>query len=406
MNFVAGETTWKGQPLTRDHKPESEDETARITQSGGKVISKFGVPRVVWNRPRLGHKGPVRRSTHIDEIPFLAVARSLGDLWSYNSELNQFVVSPEPDVGVINVEVGRHRCLIFGTDGLWNMLSPNAAVAIVQEAERHNEKHVLQQHNSSQPPVWINPSKSLVDRALDRWSATRLMADNTSVVTLMLDPPGPPRAQVLKQQIVEPPPCPPVLQTEPKDYDPTGGVAIFTRYPVAENPDSGSGQVCKVGNILHRENKVQISEVSSSTGTVLKPAAVVRPLGFYKRRHSSVAKLLDQGSTGDMGPCPKRRTRSEDKRLCAPPTDDELNTSDVENDRVTWPSGHWNEDHNARLERKRSKLPSFFIPRRTLRSDTAATLHTLRSHNVNMEMSRARKARQTCWSKATARMRK
>jgi serine/threonine protein phosphatase PrpC len=72
-----------------------------------------------------------------------------GDLWSYNSELDQFVVSPEPDVGVITVEVGHHRCLIFGTDGLWNMLSPNAAVATVQEAERHNEQHVLQQHNSA-----------------------------------------------------------------------------------------------------------------------------------------------------------------------------------------------------------------------------------------------------------------
>lgn len=72
-----------------------------------------------------------------------------GDLWSYNSELDQFVVSPEPDVGVITVEVGCHRCLVFGTDGLWNMLSPNAAVAAVQEAEQHNEKHVLQQHNSA-----------------------------------------------------------------------------------------------------------------------------------------------------------------------------------------------------------------------------------------------------------------
>ncbi len=30
-----------------------------------------------------------RRSTHIDEIPFLAVARSLGDLWSYNTELDE-----------------------------------------------------------------------------------------------------------------------------------------------------------------------------------------------------------------------------------------------------------------------------------------------------------------------------
>lgn len=64
------------------------------------MVSKSGVPRVVWNRPKLGHTGPVgdgflglpdllsqvRRSTPVDEIPFLAVARALGDLWSYNSK--------------------------------------------------------------------------------------------------------------------------------------------------------------------------------------------------------------------------------------------------------------------------------------------------------------------------------
>lgn len=69
---------WEAQCLTRDHKPESDEESKRIHQCGGKVVSKSGVPRVVWNRPKMGHKGPVRRSTHIDEIPFLAVARSLG----------------------------------------------------------------------------------------------------------------------------------------------------------------------------------------------------------------------------------------------------------------------------------------------------------------------------------------
>ena len=69
---------WHARPLTRDHKPESVDECERIQQSGGKVINKSGVPRVVWNRPRIGHQGPIRRSTEIDEIPFLAVARSLG----------------------------------------------------------------------------------------------------------------------------------------------------------------------------------------------------------------------------------------------------------------------------------------------------------------------------------------
>lgn len=42
------------------------------------VIKKSGVNRVVWKRPRLSHNGPVRRSTVIDQIPFLAVARALG----------------------------------------------------------------------------------------------------------------------------------------------------------------------------------------------------------------------------------------------------------------------------------------------------------------------------------------
>lgn len=60
--------------------------------------------------------------------------------------------------------------------------------------------------------MWINPSKSLVDRALERWSATRLRADNTSVVTLMLDPPGPSRGEVLlsrkKERVPSPKPVP------------------------------------------------------------------------------------------------------------------------------------------------------------------------------------------------------
>lgn len=77
-----GDPQWRATALTKDHKPESGPEMVRIRESGGKVVSKSGVPRVVWNRPRIGHKGPVRRSTHIDEIPFLAVARSLGMLSS------------------------------------------------------------------------------------------------------------------------------------------------------------------------------------------------------------------------------------------------------------------------------------------------------------------------------------
>lgn len=62
----------------QDHKPDSPEEIKRIERVGGQVVAKAGVQRVVWNRPNISNKGPVRRSTPIDKIPFLAVARSLG----------------------------------------------------------------------------------------------------------------------------------------------------------------------------------------------------------------------------------------------------------------------------------------------------------------------------------------
>ena len=66
--------------IFQEHKPDDPDERLRIEEAGGEVINKSGVPRVVWHRPKTNHKGPIRRSTQIDQIPFLAVARSLGNM--------------------------------------------------------------------------------------------------------------------------------------------------------------------------------------------------------------------------------------------------------------------------------------------------------------------------------------
>ena len=81
------------------------------------------------------------------------------------------------------------------------MLTPQNAISSVCEAEKANEQHMLAPVEGR--TAWINPSKQLVDTAIDRWTGSKLRADNTSVVTVMLDPPGPPRAQVLKNRKAE-----------------------------------------------------------------------------------------------------------------------------------------------------------------------------------------------------------
>jgi len=188
---------WRAKSLTKDHKPDCSVELARIKAAGGKVVEKSGVPRVVWYRPHdPEHRGPIRRSTPIDEIPFLAVARALGDLWSYNAKDDVFAVSPDPDLHVYDLNVLKDRCLVLATDGAWNVVTPDMAVQCVSESEKSNEKHMIDPQGEHK---WQNPSKRLVDYAIDRWKLLQLRADNTSIVTVMLDPPGPPRAQVLRK---------------------------------------------------------------------------------------------------------------------------------------------------------------------------------------------------------------
>jgi len=288
---------WKCRPLTKDHKPEDEVELARIEASGGKVVNKSGVPRVVWNRPKLGHTGPVRRSTPVDEIPFLAVARALGDLWSYNPKNDEFVVSPDPDLHVYTIDISRQRCLILGTDGAWNVLSPEAAVNSVRAAERNNEAHMLEGGEKG-GKQWQNPSKRLVDLAVERWKVCKLRADNTSVVVVMLDPPGPPRAQVLRRQrdaakAVQPkkmacsnsdaPPLPPkpkaVVAPTATSTSASKGLAIISRFPNSKKPEEASGKNLVTskpeeqpgGRIVHDNIKTEPTKVVADRPLVATP---------------------------------------------------------------------------------------------------------------------------------------
>uniref|UniRef100_A0A8C7YN62 Protein phosphatase, Mg2+/Mn2+ dependent, 1Db n=1 Tax=Oryzias sinensis TaxID=183150 RepID=A0A8C7YN62_9TELE len=166
--------TLQALEVTQDHKPELPKEKERIERLGGSVMKKSGVNRVVWKRPRLTHNGPVRRSTVIDQIPFLAVARSLGDLWSYDFYSGEFVVSPEPDTTVMTLDPKRHRYIILGSDGLWNMMPPTNAV------------NMCYNHDKMVGPKGMSCARRLGCTALLFWKDRMLRADNTTVIVLAL----------------------------------------------------------------------------------------------------------------------------------------------------------------------------------------------------------------------------
>ncbi|CAI9715921.1 protein phosphatase 1D [Octopus vulgaris] len=185
--------------LTKDHKPECPEERKRIEDCGGEVVTKAGVQRVVWNRPKLTHKGPIRRSTVTDKIPFLAVARSLGDLWSFNYAYGDFIISPMPDVSVHNLLPKNDKCLILGSDGLWNMMTPLEAVMVVLEDEQKFDELVV---NDILSPLtyWNNPAEHLVNFALQKWHERMLKADNTTCVVVMIDTMGPSKLERLRRR--------------------------------------------------------------------------------------------------------------------------------------------------------------------------------------------------------------
>lgn len=84
----------QAMPLSVDHKPNREDEYARIEAAGGKVIQ--------WNGYRV--------------FGVLAMSRSIGDRY-----LKPWII-PEPEVRIIS-RTKEDECLVLASDGLWDVLS-------------------------------------------------------------------------------------------------------------------------------------------------------------------------------------------------------------------------------------------------------------------------------------------
>uniref|UniRef100_A0A915DTI1 PPM-type phosphatase domain-containing protein n=1 Tax=Ditylenchus dipsaci TaxID=166011 RepID=A0A915DTI1_9BILA len=183
--------------LTEDHKPDDKEERLRIEVNtekvfffklrnlgaGGSVGSKAGVFRVVWKRPARTHKGPVRRSTPTENIPFLAVARALGDFWSFNPDNNEYVVSPEPDVNVCCLK-SSDQFIVLASDGLTNVLPAQKVISLLKELDMSG-KSFLTNFKTKDENFEPNHAQFLLQSTFNRWGSLR--ADNVSVICVKID---------------------------------------------------------------------------------------------------------------------------------------------------------------------------------------------------------------------------
>ncbi len=135
------------------------------------ALSPKGVMRVVWERSRCKANG----STQVDRIPFLSVARSLGDFWSFNPRTEKYTISPEPDVSAIPLDLSVQKFVVIASDGLWNVMSPNEVVSFIDEYQSHDECH--------KPKDVVG---ALIREALERWDSKRLQADNIAILIAFL----------------------------------------------------------------------------------------------------------------------------------------------------------------------------------------------------------------------------
>lgn len=157
--------------ITEEHKPNSPIEQARIESHGGRVEKRGSVHRVAWKRVRQPHSGPVRRSTTFEVVPFLAVSRALGNLWSYDYFTKEYTVSPEPDICIRDLKHGADRYIVLASDGVWNVMSNEDVTNFVHS------------HADCE-----DVARKLIFEALKRWNNRRWRADNITAIVLVLDP--------------------------------------------------------------------------------------------------------------------------------------------------------------------------------------------------------------------------
>ncbi|EEF48049.1 protein phosphatase 2c, putative [Ricinus communis] len=143
-------------PLSVDHKPDREDEYARIEAAGGKIIQ--------WNGSRV--------------FGVLAMSRSIGDRY-----LKPWII-PDPEVMFVP-RAKEDECLIIASDGLWDVMTN-------QEACDMARRRILLWHKrygdtlSAERGERADPAAQAAAECLSRFALQKGSKDNITVIVVDL----------------------------------------------------------------------------------------------------------------------------------------------------------------------------------------------------------------------------
>ena len=108
---------WEGRDLSIDHKPSLPSEQARIETQGGRIAP--------YQDSQGNPVGPMRVWMQNEDIPGLAMSRSIGDLLA-----SRLGVSSEPEV-VEKYLQPEDKALILASDGLWEFFTSQEVAQII-----------------------------------------------------------------------------------------------------------------------------------------------------------------------------------------------------------------------------------------------------------------------------------
>lgn len=107
--------------LTHDHKPSLPEEKARIESAGGRVFSM---------EYEDGYDGPVRVWLADQDIPGLAMSRSLCDTVAHSVGV---ISTPEVCERTLTDD---DRVIVMGSDGLWEFIPSEEVIHLIEDCEQ------------------------------------------------------------------------------------------------------------------------------------------------------------------------------------------------------------------------------------------------------------------------------